>query len=132
MGDLHVLPPNSSHELDVVVAGNTKSISSLHHLNDQPNRVRNFRAAIYQVAEENGFPSFGWLIKTPRCRLVTHVNKKLNQLVETTVHVANNVKRPVLFLQIVPKRLPRNRRASNLFWRRHRKHVPKPFPLQSS
>src|SRR5438270_12666061 len=115
MCDLDLLTPNSAHELNVMIARNAESRSSIDHSFHKLNDLWDFRPTIDQIPNENCFPS-GWrLCSTVLISCIAELFQQLQQLVITTMDVADNVERPMLMVQIVPQRLAHNLSGINLF-----------------
>src|SRR5690606_1245130 len=77
----------------------------------QPQHLRDLRPAIDQVAQKDRLPA-GWrrhAVLEPACRIrfvdaVSQDAEQLGQFVVAAMHVADDVKRPVLVLAVVPQR----------------------------
>ena len=55
--DLHVPASELPQQLHVVIAGHAEGRSAAHHVAHQPHGVENPRAAIDEIADEDGFPA---------------------------------------------------------------------------
>ena len=110
--DPDVAPAQLPHELDVVVPGHPERSPGLDHRHREAQHGRGCRPAIDEVAEEDDLPA----IRMPRDRpvartLVAEPIEQLDQLLETAVHVADQVERAVIVLSVHPERHPLDRRG---------------------
>ena len=89
-----------------MISGHTDALFILHHFHHEPQNVGRFRTAVNQIANKNGFPICRILnikraVRTVQ-NFVAKLFKQFAEFVETSVHVADNIKRPVLIFTIVP------------------------------
>jgi hypothetical protein len=92
-----------------MVSGNAERCSFIDHLHDQPQNFGNPGSAVNQITDED-CPASIWRGRRQAIfDLITELTEQCDQLLVTTVHVADDVERPMLVFQVVPKRLARDR-----------------------
>ena len=105
MRQLHITATECLHQLYIMIAGYAESLSSLDQSGDEAKYLRRSRPSINQVSNENQFSTLGQL---RRILTILHFHgvakraQQLQQLIEATMHIANDVERPVLGLAVVP------------------------------
>src|SRR5579872_441746 len=132
MRQLDVAPFQLPHQLHIMIAGNTKCCSFIDHPHDEPQHFRNSRSAVDKITNEDG-PStirrncpvaFSLVLKS-----VAELSKQSGELFIAPVDIPDDVKRPLLMLQVVPKRLARDLDSGNFLRRGQNEHVTESFPL---
>jgi hypothetical protein len=139
MGDLHVAPAQRAHQLHVVVSGHRVGGPVLHHVADDPDAVEAARAAVDEVADEDGpaplrmrvnGTAVGELPRAPLHRLVAQQPEQLLELGGAAVDVADHVERPALTPPVVPERRPLDHRRLHRLRRVEHVDLPEALPLQ--
>ena len=130
VGDLHILALELAHQLLVMVARHAKGRAIRHHTHDQLEHSGDRRSTIDQVTQEDG-PATGRRLGGDCTAGFAYGIAKLlqqgDQFVEAAVHIADDVKRPVLVLQVGPKRLPLDRHRLDLTRRSHHVDIAESF-----
>jgi len=104
-------------KLNVMVSRHAERVSGSHHFLHHAHHLRNLRPTIYQIANKTPLSAGRRLIKTARVFFITQLSQELNQLIEASMYVSDDVERAMLVLQVVPQRLAHNLRAIHFFRR---------------
>src|SRR5258708_12855919 len=105
MCQLHVAAAECLYQLHIMIAGYAESLSSLEQAGDEAEHFRRSRPSINQVANENQLST---LRRLRRVLTILHFHRvaksaqQLQQLIDATMHIANDVERPLLGLAVVP------------------------------
>jgi hypothetical protein len=130
--NLHVLTPDRSHELQIMISWYTQRAPGIDHLLYQSHRVGNPWTAVHQVPKEDRLSPIRRLINAGRIPLVAELSQQLHELFATAVNISNDVERPMLALQVVPKRLTGDVGRSDLFRGRQFENVTKTLTLEAA
>ena len=135
--DLHVASLELSHQLDVVIARNAERRFLGHHRHHEAKNVGHPRAAVDEVADEDGLPAGG--VRRPIVRValdpfdeVSELVEERAKLVEASVHVADDVERAVLVPAVVPERVALDDRRVDRLDRLEDVDVAESFALKPS
>src|SRR5262250_1870602 len=115
-----------------MIAWNTKCRSFINHSHDEPQHLWSPRPAVYQITDKDSpstirrnCPSaFRVVLKS-----VAEACKESGELLIAPVNIADDVKWPVLMLEVVPQRLTRDRDSRNFIRRGQHEHVTESFPF---
>ncbi len=135
MRELHTAALQHAHQLYIVVARNADRLPCLHHPHHQPQHIGSRRPAVYQIADERQAPPLWRRYRKPALLAlcgVAEFRHQLQQFIQASVHIANNVERPMIIAAIVPKRLPLDHSRVRFFRRTDPEHVPEALALQSA
>src|SRR5579862_1258971 len=105
MSDFDLFSAQFSHEFYVMISGHAECSSRLHHPHHKPQNLHDFWPAIDKITDENCLAAVGRSDAKISAFQLNRVSQPLKQrihFIETAVDVANNVKRPVFLLQVVP------------------------------
>ena len=137
--DLHVLAPELSQQLHVVVAGHAEGRAMDDHVPHQPHGVEDAGAAVHQVAEEDRLAAFGMdegpvaperIVAVQAGLHVPESREQFLQLVAAAVNIADDVERAVLVSLVVPERHPLDDRRLDLLGRVEHEDVPEALPME--
>ena len=105
MRNLHILAPERLDQLDVMITRHTERLTGAHHCHHQAQYVGRSGSTIHQIADECQLAAIG------RCycellfaalNLIPKLRHQFQQLIQTTMHVADNVERTMLRTLVVP------------------------------
>ena len=131
MGNLHVLAPDFSHKLHVVISRHTQRTAEVHAIHHEADDLWNLWPAIHEVANKNHLPTFWMMPRTSALSsFVAELGQQLHQFIKTSVNIANDVERSMLLLQIIPQRLPLNHGGFDFFQRFQHMHMAETLALQ--
>src|SRR5271155_4266315 len=105
MRQLHITAAECLYQLYIMIAWYAEGLSRLHQAGDEAKHPRRLRPSINQVSNENQLST---LRRLRRILTILHFHRvaknaqQLQQLIEATMHIANDVERPVLGLAVVP------------------------------
>ena len=130
VGDLDIPAAQLAHQLHVVVARHAQRgpPSTIHH---ELEHLGNLRAAIHQVTQEDELATLGWRLGRAAdplssaawlptgftCVAQLIQLQQLHEFIVAPVNIADDVKRPVLVLEIIPQRLPLDADGFHFFQR---------------
>src|SRR4029077_18514646 len=131
---LHIASLQFPHQLHVMIAGNAERGTVFYHFHDQVQYFWNLGSAVNQDTNENRLASI-WRSHT-LCRrsfvdLVTEPNEQSGQLFVATVHVPDDVERPMLVFQVIPKGLSHDRDRGGLLGTRQHEDMTEAFAFKS-
>src|SRR3984885_5774850 len=116
-----------------MISRNAERRAVFNHLHDQAQHFWNLGSAVNHITNENRSASVG-RSRSWCCRsfvdLVTELNKQSGQLFVATVHVPDDVERPMLVFQVIPKLLSHDRDRGDLLWTRQHKDITETLPVQ--
>src|SRR5580692_88524 len=117
-----------------MISRNAERRAVFGHFHDQAQHFWNLGSAVNQITNENRSASIG-RSDTCCCRslvdLVTELNKQSGQLFVATVYVPDDVERPVLVFQVIPKRLSHDRDRGDLLGSRQHEDMTEAFAFKS-
>jgi hypothetical protein len=130
---LHIASLQFPHQLHVMISRNAERRAVFNHFHDQAQHFWNLGSAVNQITNEDRSATI-WRSHTWCCRsfvdLVTELNEQSGQLFVATVHVPDDVERPMLVLQVIPKRLSHDRDRGDLLWTRQHEDMTEAFAFK--
>ena len=105
MRNLHILAPERLDQLDVMITRHTERLTGAHHCHHQAQYVGRCGSTIHQIADKCQLAAIG------RCycellfvalHLIPERRHQFQQLIQTTMHVADDVERAMLPTFVVP------------------------------
>ena len=130
MGDLDVAAAQRPQQLALVVAGNAQRGAGRGHRQHRGEHARRVRAAVDQVTEEHRGPARRMPPSAIGGGPVAERVQQVGQFPVAAVHVADDVKRPVLAGPVGPGRLPDHLRGVHLGRAGEDEHAAESLPLQ--
>ena len=110
MSDLHILSAQLSQQLHVVISRNAKRNSLCNHRHHKVQCLDDLGSTIDKIPKKQEFPIWRRHYAAGRgSDLISQLLQQFDQLVITSMHVANDVERPAIILAIIPQRLALDR-----------------------
>jgi hypothetical protein len=116
--DLHVLARQFTHEFHIVVAGDRECASGRYHIHDESQHSRRIRAAIDQIADEDGAALVRMSVRKAALPLsygIAKPNEQSLELFAAAMDVADDVKRSAIRTSVAPQRFTHDRCCRDIF-----------------
>ena len=131
--NLHIFAAQCFDEFDVVVAGDAEGRSGGDHAHDQLERLRDFRAAIHQIAQKDGFASGGRIgAEIVGIDGIAQLREQQDKFVIAAVNVADDVEGAMLGAAVVPERFARDDGAGDFVFAVQDGNAAEAFALQAA
>ncbi len=143
MFDLNVLTRKGSHQLVVMISGDTDGVSRCNQIHREAEDCRCLGTSVDEISEKDELPwnsilkrrldiacSLGFT--RDRSDSPVELLEEFDKFVVTAMHIADDIERPMFMLEVIPEPLSYQRRVGTFLRCSQGEDMSKPFAEQSS